>query len=123
MRVHADRLGQATRAPRRSKVSASSRRKTPGKIRKLTRIRNHRALLVLRNRVNELEAQLAVASTSGQALDPTFYDQGISSLAKETAVEVSEVDSLDTNPESAADILATGAFDRLTPAEIGYFGE
>lgn len=89
---------------------------------RLERQEDRRALLVLRNRVNELEAQLAVASTSGQALDPTFYDQGISSLAKETAVEVSEVDSLDTNPESAADILATGAFDRLTPAEIGYFG-
>ncbi|KAH7133718.1 fungal-specific transcription factor domain-containing protein [Dactylonectria macrodidyma] len=80
-----------------------------------------RALLVLRNRVSELEAQLAATSASRDA-NTNIQHPAMSSLAKEAAAEVSEAGSLDTNPESAADILATGAFDRLPTAEIGYFG-
>ncbi|KAF7554467.1 hypothetical protein G7Z17_g2898 [Cylindrodendrum hubeiense] len=107
--VGAARLGTpSVSTPRRSGTSDWSAKKTEG---------NYRALLALRNQVSELKAQLAVASTSGQ--DPNSYDQGIPSLPKDAAVEVSEAGSLDTNPESAADILATGAFDRLPAAEIG----
>ncbi|KPM42955.1 hypothetical protein AK830_g3642 [Neonectria ditissima] len=73
-------------------------------------------------RVNELEAQLAAASTPGQAVDTNVYNHSRASLLKDTIGEVSEAGSQDTNPESAADILATGAFDRRTAAEIGYFG-
>ena len=79
--------------------------------------------MALRNRVNELEAQLAATSTPGQAVDTSIYNQGRTSLLKDTIGEVSEAGSQDTNPESAADILATGAFDRQTAAEIGYFGK
>ncbi|KAH7137352.1 fungal-specific transcription factor domain-containing protein [Dactylonectria estremocensis] len=88
---------------------------------RLERQEDRRALLVLRNRVSELEAQLAAASSPRDAAT-NIQHPAMSSLAKEAAAEVSEAGSLDTNPESAADILATGAFDRLPTAEIGYFG-
>ncbi|KAH6871634.1 fungal-specific transcription factor domain-containing protein, partial [Thelonectria olida] len=84
-----------------------------------------RALMALRNRVAELEGRLAgVSTSSGQPIEPSVIDdQGRSPLVKNTpAGIVSEAESQETNPESAADILATNVFDRQPGADIGYFG-
>lgn len=83
--------------------------------------------MALRNRVAELEGRLAgVSAVSGQPIEPSpsgMDDAGRSPMMKNTpGGVVSEAESQDTNPESAADILATNVFDRQPGADIGYFG-
>ncbi|KAK1765888.1 C6 transcription factor [Phialemonium atrogriseum] len=95
---------------------------------RMERQEERKARWALKNRVNELEAQLAaVSTTTGQTMDSnvTFGGHGPkekTSPAQMSNGGVSDAGSHSTNTESAIDIIATGAFDQRPAADIGYFG-
>ena len=90
--------------------------------------RDARARWALKN-ISDAGSELSTIPSSGHILDPaTNYISNDEteirpSPSQINTGDITEVGTPATNPASAVDILATGAFDHKPAAEIGYFGE